>query len=54
MSQQLFTYTLQTSQPLTQEQLDYINNLISTATLPSNCPNFSDIPEDTYLLTLQQ
>lgn len=54
MSQQLFTYTLQTSQPLTQQQLDLLNDLISTTELPSNCPNLSDIPEDMFLLTLQQ
>ena len=54
MSHQLITYTLKTSQPLTQEQLDFLNILITDADLPSNCPNLSDIPEDIYLLTLQQ
>jgi hypothetical protein len=51
MSQQLFTYTLQTSQPFTQQQLDYINDLISNCTLPSNDSEFNDIPEDLFLLT---
>jgi hypothetical protein len=51
MSQQLFTYTLQTSQPLTQQQLQFLNDLISNTDLPSNDPNFNDIPEDMFLLT---
>lgn len=46
-----YTYNFQTSQPLTQYQIDYINQLI-LENLPSQNEDLEDIPEWTSELEL--
>ena len=37
------TYTITSSQPLTQQQIDYLNSCLEN--LPSSHPDFEDVPE---------
>jgi hypothetical protein len=48
-----YTYNFQTSQPLTQYQIDYINQLI-LENLPSQNEDLEDIPEWTTELELSE
>lgn len=47
-----YTYNFQTSQPLTQSQIDYINQILISE-LPSDHPDLEDIPEWTTEIELQ-
>lgn len=47
-----FTYTFETSQPLTQQQIQFLNEQLLS--LPSNdLDNFTDVPEYTTTVELQ-
>ena len=52
MKNPVHTYTFQTSHPLTQTQIDKINQLI-TFDLPSEHPDFEDVPEWTTQIKLE-